>query len=111
MSIKSMLNLRDAVVIRKITESSDGFGASSTSTTLTTISYASIWQPSSSDITISDKITKVSTHVLAMRPSEYSFSDDDKEAIYDGDTYKIVGHADDVTNRGRLLIVGLERLS
>jgi len=109
--LTALLNLKNAVQIRRITETSDGMGGTSTSTTLTTISRASIWQPGTGNSPIGDKITKSSTHVLAMRPSEYTFTDDDREVIYGGNTYRITGHPDNVATRGELLIVGLEWLS
>ena len=70
-----------------------------------------IWQPGSADVTISDKVTSISTHVIAMLTGEYTFTDADREIIYDSTTYRITGHPDDIANRGKLLIVGLERLS
>lgn len=106
-----LLNLKNAVQIRRITESYDGLGGTSTSTTLTTIARASIWQPGTGNSPISDKITRTSTHVLAMRPSEYTFTEADREVLYGGNTYRITGHSDNVANRGELLIVGLEWLS
>jgi len=109
--LTALLNLKNAVQIRRITETSDGMGGTSTSTTLTTIARASIWQPGTGNSPISDKITKSSTHVLAMRPSEYTFTDDDREVVYGGNTYRITGHPDHVATRGELLIVGLEWLS
>ncbi len=109
--LKSMLNLKSSVKIRRITETSDGYGGLSSSTTLTTLTRASIWQPGSGDSTLSDKITKTSTHVLACLTGEYTFADTDREVIYNSVTYKITGHADDVANRGELTIIGLERLS
>ena len=109
--IKAMLNLKNAVQIRRLTETYDGYGGTSTSSSLTTISMCNIWQPGSADVTISDKVTSISTHVLAMLPTEYAFTDADREIIYDSTTYRITGHPDDVANRGGLMIVGLERLS
>ena len=111
MSIRSMLNLHDAVQIRRMVETSDGMGGVTTSTTLTTLSRANIWQPGSSSVTLSDKITKVSTDVLALEYGAYTFADTDRECIYDGKTYKITGHDDNVANRNELVIVGLERTS
>ena len=108
--LKSLLNLT-TVQIRKITETSDGYGGLTTSTTLTTLSRANIWQPGSGDATISDKIAKTSTHVLACLYGEYTFTDQDRECIYNGTTYKITGHADNVANRNDFIVVGLERLT
>ena len=109
--LKAMLNLRNNVQIRRITESFDGYGGTSTSSTITTITMCNIWQPGANNVTISDKITSISTHVLAMLPSEYVFTDADREIIYNSSTYRITGRADDVANRGGLMIVGLERMT
>jgi len=109
--LRSLLNLKNAVQIRRITEANDGMGGLSSSTALTTLSRASIWQPGSGDATISDKVTKTSTHVLACLTGEYTFTDADSHAIYNGATYRLTGHADDIANRGEITIIGLERLS
>ena len=109
--IKDMFNLKNAVQVRRITETSDGMGGLSTSTSLTTISRSNIWQPGSSTNQISDKLTKVSSHVIAMLYGEYTFTDADREILYAGATYKIVGRNDNVANRNELVILGLERLT
>ena len=109
--IRDMLNLINAVQVRRITETSDGMGGLSTSTALTTISRANIWQPGSNTSQVSDKLTKISSHILAMLYGEYNFTDADREVIYAGNTYKIVGRDDNVANRNELVIVGLERLT
>jgi hypothetical protein len=109
--LSNMLNIHNYVQIRRISETSDGMGGLSTTTALTTISKCNIWQPGSSTNQISDKLTKISSHVMAMLPGEYAFTDADREVIYAGNTYKIVGRDDDVANRGELVIVGLERLT
>jgi hypothetical protein len=106
-----MLNIKSGVVVRKIVHTQDGYGGTTTATTLTTIKRASIWQPGGGDSVISDKITKASTHVLAVEYGEYTFTDDDREVTYGGNTYEITGHADDVASRGELVIVGLKWLS
>ena len=109
--LRDLLNLENLVQIRRITETYDGYGATTTSTTLTTISRTNIWQASSNDARLSDKITSISTHVLAMEYGEYAFTDSDREVIYNSETYEIVGHDDDVGNRRELCIVGLKRTS
>jgi hypothetical protein len=86
-------------------------GGLSASSSYTTIGRASIWSPGSSDTWISDKVTKISSHVLAMEYDSYAFTDNDREVLYGGNTYKITGHADNVGNRNELLIVGLQWLS
>jgi len=111
MSIKAMLNIKNGVQIRRLTESFDGYGGTSTTSTITTITMCNIWQPGGNDVTLADKITSISTHVLAMLPDEYAFTDADREIIYGSITYKITGHPDDVANRGGLMIVGLERMT
>jgi hypothetical protein len=106
----SLLNLT-GVQVRKIIETSDGFGSTTTATTITTLTRANIWQPSSNDRFVSDKIAAASTHILALAHGEYDFTDDDQEVLYDGNTYRITGHADNVANRNELVLVGLERIS
>jgi hypothetical protein len=109
--LRDMLNLTNAVKVRRVIEISDGYGATSTTTTLTTLARCNIWQPGSGDATMSDKITKTSTHVLALEYGAYTFTDDDREVIFGGDTYEITGHSDNVANRDELLLVGLKWLS
>ena len=111
MSYKSMLNLKATVQIRKVTETPDGFGALSTSTSLTTLTKASIWQVSGRDSFLSDKIYKASTHVLALLPAEYEFTFTDEEVLYDGKTFVLTGHENDVCEYGKVKIIGMERLT
>lgn len=106
---KSMLNLNNVQIVR-VVETSDGMGGVTTSTTITTLSRASIWQAGAGDRYLSDKVTKASTHVLACLPGEYSFNVTDRQVLFNGETYKITGQADDVANRGEVKIVGLEWL-
>ena len=106
-----MLNIIDGVQIRTITETPDGFGATSTATTITTLSRASIWQVSARDSYLSDKIYKASTHVLALLPDEYTFTDNDAEVYYDSKTFQLTGHENDVCEYGKVKIIGMERLS
>jgi len=107
---KSMLNLKD-VQVRTITETSDGMGGLSTATTITTLSRAGIWQAGSRDSYLSDKVYKASSHVLAILPDEYSFTDNDAEILWDSKTFKLVGHEDNVSQIGKVKVIGMERLS
>lgn len=107
----ALLNIKNSVQIRRITESSDGMGGLTTSTSLTTIARCNIWQPGGGDTTISDKITKTSSHVMALEHGEYTFTDNDREVLYNGSTYEITGHSDNVANRNELVLVGLQWLS
>lgn len=111
MNIKAMLNLTNAVTVNRVTLSSDGMGGFTSTTASTILSYANIWQPSSNDRLVSDKLTSISTHVLALEYGAYTFTDDDQTVTYGGNTYQIKGHDDNVANRDELVIVGLERLS
>lgn len=111
MSYKSMLNIKNAVQIRRVTETSDGFGATTTTTALTTLSAAAIWEAGSGDSYLSEKIAAVSTHVLALLPAEYTFTDNDSQVYYDSKTYKITGHENDVMNLAKVKIIGLERIT
>ena len=108
---KNMLNLKASVVIRKMVETNDGFGAVTTVTTLTTLTRAAIWQAGGNSNYLSDKIYKDSTHVLAILPAEYAFIDDDSEILYDSKTFRLVGHEDDVSQVGKVKVIGMERLT
>ena len=106
-----MLNIKDSVQIRKVVESPDGFGATTTATTITTLSKASIWQAGARDTFLSDKIYKDSTHVLALLPDEYTFTDDDEQVLYNGKTFEVVGHENDVCEYGKVKVIGMNRLT
>lgn len=106
--LRGMLNLINAVVINRITETSDGMGGTSTTTSTVTIPRASIWQTSQGDRTISDKIAKTSSHVLAMEYGAHAFTPQDRTVSYNGNTYTITGNYDNVAERGELLLVGLQ---
>jgi hypothetical protein len=110
-NVRNMLNLRNAVQVRTVVETSDGMGGLSAASSYTTLARASLWCPSSNDSWISDKITKISSHVLALEYEAYTFTDNDREILFNGNTYKITGHADNVGNRDELIIVGLQWLS
>ena len=107
--IGDLLNLTSVQVARE-TLTSDGFGGSTVSTTLTTLSRAALWASGSSDRFISDKIAKASTHVLVLEPDSYTWAVSDKYVTYDGGTYKVVGTPDDVFQYGEIMVVALERI-
>lgn len=108
--LRDLLNLVNAVQIRRIAESSDGMGGVTASTTITTVGRASIWVSNSNDRTMSDKITKDSTHVLAFEYGAYTLTVDDKEVLFNGDTYQLKGNPDNVANRNELVVIGMELL-
>jgi len=103
-----MLNLINAVTITRYSETSDGLGGITTSTSTTTLVKANIWTASSNDRTLSDKITKTSTHVLALEYGAYSFTVDDRTVGYNGHTYTLTGNFDNVAERNELILAGLK---
>jgi len=110
--LKDLLTLTGSVVtVIKKTVTPDGFGDATTTSTITGLPRAAIWSPSQSKTFISDKITKMSTHVLVTIPSDYAFSDTDVEVTYDSKTYRITGPSDDVMEKGEIMVTGLERLA
>lgn len=110
MALRNALLLTTVQVAREV-YTTDGLGGGSTSTTLTTLSRAAIWAIGSRDSFLSDKIAKVSSHVLAVEPGTYTWDDSDLKVVYGGDTFKVTGHTDDVMQLGVITTVGLERLS
>lgn len=105
--IRDMLNLTTVQVSRE-TVTPDGMGGTTTSTATTILSYAAIWQAGSGNRWMSDRLTRASTHVLATEPASYTWTQDDREVIYDGATYKIVGRPENVMNNDELIVVPLE---
>jgi len=110
MSLRSHLNLSSVTITRTVT-TTDNYGDPVTTSTTAIISASAIWSPTQGDRRISDKIAKTSTHVLVIEPDAYTFTDDDKTATYDSVVYNLVGHQDDVSNRGVLTMIGMERQS
>ena len=110
MNLGSWLNLR-TVQVGRVTETADGMGAVTQTTVLTTLSKAAIWLAGSGNRTLSDKVSKASTHVLAHETGTYTWAATDRLVVYGSALYSVVGHADDVSNLGRLTVVGLERIS
>lgn len=109
--LADFLALKNCVQVSRKVETPDGMGGESTSTTLTTLPKAVIWSPSQSRSYISDKMARVSSHVLVTIPSDYTFTDQDSEVIYNGKTYRITGPSDDVMELGEIMMTGLERMS
>lgn len=110
MAIRELLTITTVQVAREV-YTLDGLGGGSTSTTLTTLDKAAIWGAGSGDRFLSDKIARASTHVLAVEPASYTWASTDAKVVYGSNTYRITGHADDVANRGELVIVGLDRIT
>lgn len=105
--LADMLNLTGVTVSRE-TVTPDGMGGTTTSVETTILSAAAIWQAGSGNRWMSDRLTLASTHVLACVPSAYSWTQDDRQVIYDGATYKIIGRPDDVMGKSEILVVPLE---
>jgi hypothetical protein len=96
------------VQVSRETVTNDGKGGTTTSTASTTLAHAAIWQAGSANKWLSDRITRASTHVLACEPGAYTWTQNDRNVVYGGNTYKIIGRPDDVANQGELLVVPLE---
>ena len=105
--LRDMLPLT-TVQVRRRTASDDGMGEVSYSYSNTTLPHAVIWSPSQSKPFLSDKITRMSTHVLVTLPKDYDFTVDDCEIVYGGKTYRITGPSDDVMGKGEICVTGLE---
>ena len=107
MSVRRMLNLSN-VTIQRVTNTPDGMGGNTESTSSTTIPRAAIWEVGSNNTRISDKIARSSTHVLVYESGEYTTTALDDTVTYGGVTYRVTGKPDDVKHLGRVTVVGLE---
>ena len=106
--LKDMLTLTGVKVGRKTITNTDGEVSESVS--YTDLPRAALWSPGQSQRYMSDRMAKVSTHVLVTLPSDYTFTVDDCYVTYNGVTYKIVSPSDDVMNLGEMMLTGLERI-
>ena len=110
MGIRSLLNITGATVTKRH-ETTDGMGGIVVTSTTATIPLCSIWQTGSSNPLLSDKLAKLSTHVLAMEPNAFSFAITDATVSANGRTYIIIGEPDDVAARGVLALIPLKVVS
>jgi head-tail adaptor len=104
MSYEATLTLT-SVQVQRDTETFDGMGGTTTSSTITTLSKAAIYQQGSMEILASGQIKTPSTHTLACLASDDIVPGD--KIIYEGDTYDVVGKADDVLQKGKVKTVPL----
>jgi len=102
-----MLTLTTVQVSRE-TVTNNGKGGTITSTARTTLAHAAIWQAGSANKWMSDRVTRASTHVLACEPGAYTWTQNDRNVIYDGNTFKVIGRPDDIMGRGVITVVPLE---
>ena len=110
MNIKPWLDLT-TVQVGRITQGSDGMGGISSSTAMTTLSRAAIWQSGSGDSYLSDKVAQASTHVLVCESGARTWTATDEIVTYDDQTYRIVGQPDNIANQSVLVSVGLELIT
>lgn len=108
--LQDFLTLKTVQVSRNV-QTPDGMGGLTTTTVLTTLPRAAMWSPTQSQRFISDKMARASTDVLVTLPKDYSFTDQDSEVIFNGKTFRITGHSDNVFNMGEISITGLEYIS
>lgn len=108
--LRDMLTLT-GVQVRRLTETTDGMGGLSTVSVITTLSRCQIWGVNSFNRYLSDKVTRASSHVLAIETGEYTFNDFDMQVLNGTNTYTVTGHADDISHQGELTIIGLDRKS
>lgn len=107
MALSDMLTLTTVQVSRE-TVTADGMSGSTITTTATTIIRSALWQAGSGNRWLSDRIARASTHVLACEPSAYTWTQEDRNVLYGGATYKIIGRPDNVMGLNELQIVPLE---
>jgi len=108
--IRDMLQLT-TVQVGRVAITPDGMGGTTTTTTLTTLPFAAIWQAGASNPYLADRVALASSHLLAVETTAYTWAQDDQTVVYGAQNFDIVGRPDDVANQGELTIVGLERIT
>ena len=104
MSFKALLNL--SVNINRPVYTPDGYGGGSTSSALVATVAAAIWQAGASEPYVSDKVTAISSHIMAMVVRTDMTTRD--EVVYGSNTYDVTARADDVLNKGDIMVIGLQ---
>lgn len=108
--LRDFLTLTSVQVSRE-TVSSDGMGGTTTTTSVTTLLYSMIYQSGTFNKLLSDRINRDSTHVLITEPDLYSWNQNDRNILYGGNTYKIIGRPDNVFFEDEITVVPLELIS
>jgi hypothetical protein len=105
--LADFLTLRGVTVTKNI-HTPDGQGGFTTTSSISTLPRAVIWSQGQSSSFISDKMAKISTHILVTIPSDYAFTNADEEVAYNGVTYKITGPSDNVMNKNEIMVTPLD---
>lgn len=111
---RDYLNLINKVQVVRKTRTSDGMGGHSTISVLTTLSRAALWKNGiggREQFYRSGGQINSSSHTLAIEPSTYSFTLDDTNVLYAGQTFEIKSGGDpteDVEGKPFFTLVALE---
>jgi hypothetical protein len=120
MALADLLNLVNEVSVIKTIETNDGMGGSTSTTSTVILSLSAMWTNGQMNRWASDKYAKDSTDSLVFETNEYTFNNISsltstqsmiEQVIYNGNTYKTVGFANDIMNLGEITIQLLERIS
>lgn len=107
--LESYLTLVNSVRVLRKTSTVDGMGGVTISTLSTLLPRALLWSPTQAQSYVSEKLARISSHILVTIPSYYAFNQYDTEITYNSETYMIKGY-DDVMNMGEIMVVGLEKI-
>jgi len=103
------------VYVVKETKTEDGMGGVSTTTSSTLLSKAIIYQEGSNNrfsgwnASLSDKITRESTHILVCKPSAYTWASTDKRVIQGSYIFDIIGNAYNIMDKNEVQMIGLRQ--
>ncbi len=96
------------VQVQRETVTDDGMGGTTITTTATTILKSALWASGTGNRWMSDRVSRASTHVLACEPNAYTWTQEDRNVLYGGQRYKIIGRPDNVMQQSEIIIVPLE---
>jgi hypothetical protein len=89
---RDYLNLVNKVQVVRKTQTSDGMGGYSVTSVLTTLSRAALWKNGiggREQFYRSGGQINTSSHTLAIEPGTYTFTLDDANVLYNGQTFEI----------------------
>jgi hypothetical protein len=109
-SYVSALNLHNAVSVVRTVETGDGMGGFTSTTSTVVLSRAALWTAGGQFSSfVSDQVMAISSHILACLPGDdIKYTD---TVTYDGATYEVTSHPEDVMQKGVVQIVPLKKVN
>lgn len=105
--LSDLLTMKN-VEVGRITRTTDDMGGSTSSTSLSLLKSAIIYQTGGRNAFLSDRMNSKATHFLVTEPNFYDWNKDDFCVVNGDHVYNIVSPPDNVMGYNEIMVVGLE---